>query len=112
MPADVVNTNDVRVMQRCREVRLVPEHPYELGILREVGKDPFEYDDVRPSVRAGGLGEVELRHPSDGQTTQQLVLIALAAAHGADRQRGILVRIHGGFGMLARLSSPRQRADK
>ena len=80
--ADVVDVDDVGVIQRGRQERLVPEHAHELGILGEMRQDPLEDHHLAAAVVMGGPREVQLRHASDGEPPEDLVARAVHTARG------------------------------
>jgi hypothetical protein len=67
LAARVVDRDDVRVLQRRRELRLADEHLHELRILGLLAADPFEHD-----VRAARIDrERHLRHAAASQVLDQ-----------------------------------------
>jgi hypothetical protein len=72
--AEVENLDQVGMVQLRGELGLTEKHLDELGVLRQVGKNPLDDELLLEAHRPGGLGEENLRHSAGGELAQQLVL--------------------------------------
>ena len=72
--ADVVHLRDVGVMQRRRQASLRQQHPDEVLVVRVRREDPLERDQLLEAVLRQRPRHEQLRHPTDREPRQQLVL--------------------------------------
>ena len=77
--ADVVDLGDVRVIEDGGQPRLLQEHPDQLVVRRELGKDSLEDDVLLEALDAGRAREVDLRHATEGDPVEHSVLTELRA---------------------------------
>ena len=71
--AEVVDVNDVRMVERGGDLRLVEEHVDEVGLLGEVRQDALDRDALGEPFGAWSAGEKDLGHPADGESLKELV---------------------------------------
>ncbi len=72
--ADVVDVGDVRVVQRGRDASLVEEHLDEVGVLRQVGKDALDDDQLLEAGHRALDAEEELGHATEREPADEGVL--------------------------------------
>ncbi len=71
--ADVVDLGDVRVGERRHQARLVEEHAPQLRIEGVLRQDPLDDDQLLEPFEPAGLREIDLRHSTDSEATDQLI---------------------------------------
>src|SRR5262249_5065967 len=71
--AEVEHLDDVRMVEERRELRLADEHGDEVGILRVLGKDALDDDDLLEPIGPDGLAFVDLGHAARGDPLGDLV---------------------------------------
>ena len=69
--AEIVDLDDVLVIQECGKLRLVDEGGDELLLVREVGKDLLDGDELLEPLDADDLRPVQLRHPAGRELFEQ-----------------------------------------
>src|SRR5262249_37040914 len=70
---DVEDLHDARVVQRCREARLLEEHGEECAVVRQLRTNALQRDELFEAVEAGDAREVHLGHAARAERTQDLV---------------------------------------
>ena len=77
--AQIVDLDDVAVRERRVDARLGQQHLDEAVVLREVGKDPFDRDELLEAFSGNDAALEDLGHAAHGDLLQELVLAKLHA---------------------------------
>ena len=77
----IVDLHDVAVGERRMDARLGQQHRDEPLVLREVGEDSLDGDELLESFRAHDTAVVDLGHAAHGDQLEQLILAELHAAN-------------------------------
>jgi hypothetical protein len=65
--ADVVNLDNVRMVQRRSDARLVEEHAHELWILSAMLEDSFDDEIFLEALNRSGARKKDLGHSARGE---------------------------------------------
>ena len=86
---DLVGLDQVRVIEARGEARLVEEHRERFGIVRQVGANPLDHDElVEPEI--GGAArdrEIDVRHPTLAERSDQAIFPELRVGRRVAPQR-------------------------
>ncbi len=84
---EIVNLDDVAVRERRVDARLGQQHLDEALVLREVGEDALDRDELLESLRGDDAALEHLGHAADGDRLEELVLAKLHEAQDAQVNR-------------------------
>src|SRR4029079_11016555 len=72
--SDLEELDKLRMRQQAARLGLVDEHVDERGIIQQLRKDPLDHHGSLEALRANNDGEEYLRHSSDADSIEKVVV--------------------------------------